>query len=296
MNAIINFQKLSAKSIQASNRIARFLAERYGFFVVDNKSACSPRRYDTIIIVNGCGLYCDFLPELVNLCKANSRFIWVGNDYAIKIPSQIQFITEREFYLVSAYDNFQKVKHYFSLDWNRLSFVPNKVALEKRFTGLAYYGAYRLDREPDFKKYLGTNKYTCYISTSRLAESKFKVINPKAVFFSMPNNLLSTFGQFSDTVYIEDRKSHDLYCSPANRFYEYLSAGVMTHFDASCEGTFQKAGIDISDYIVTGPDDIVKRMGDVKLFQKQRRELYLKKNYFDELISDTDAVFKAILK
>jgi hypothetical protein len=54
-------------------------------------------------------------------------------------------------------------------------------------------------------------------------------------------------------LYIEDAHSHKVYTSPANRFYEMLSAGVPMLFDRSTLGTFQQAGYDTAQFLPYAP-------------------------------------------
>jgi hypothetical protein len=90
---------------------------------------------------------------------------------------------------------------------------------------------------------------------------------------------------------MEDRSSHNRFCSPANRFYEYISSGSLVLFDSHCKKTFDQAGVDIEPYIVNSPADVKEKMLNNALRKKQRLEMYEQTNYKANL----DAEFAVLL-
>lgn len=291
--ALVNFMPIRRASTISCNNIARYLADKFGFTVIDNKEACKPKKYAALVIVNGASLYCDFREELKALCEKNDRIIYVGNDYKIEIPSQISFIKKMPgFTLVANHDNFANYKNYKYVNFNQLTFEPNKELVGKRYSGIAYYGAYREGRELYFKKYFSANSgKDVFISSSIGGRKKFTRINPKINFFEM-KNVIRDFSLFESTIYIEDKRTHKLYNSPANRFYECLSAGVLIYFDKSCLNTFNRAGIDISEFVIDSPVEIIY---DEKTLHKQRELLYKTVNYRAELDREIEECFDGLL-
>lgn len=270
--AVVNFMKCdNQSSIIASNRIARYLAMKSGAVLVDRKEACYPQPYDVIFIVNGAFLFCDFREELKKLLQANKRFVWVGNDYAIEIPSQIRFIKDLDFTVWAAYENFKNYKQYIYTDWNKLTYHGRGDLNRWKHLGVSYFGAFREDRLSDFKKYFGAEvPYPVYVSTSMKGKDKFFELNHKIKFFDA-GDVIRSMGAYQSTVYIEDESTHKIYCSPANRFYECLSAGVLQFFDSSTKGTFKRADIEIAPWIVDGPEQLRAALENSDLRERQTR-------------------------
>jgi hypothetical protein len=274
--AIVNFTKIVPNSIIASNQMAVHLAQTLpDCEVIDRKTACNPnKKYDCVILINGAFGFCDFRDEVVQLCQNNDKFIWAGNDYAIKIPSQIKNHLHDLTYWC-AYD-MQGASNYRYVNWNSITYRPLGYYPPKMYGGLMYFGAYRQGREKYFAEYLGQQvQYEAYISgSSKRVAQKFLKLNPKAkIFEARPPELAQTLSPFSTTIYIEDVKMHQLYCSPSNRFYEALSAGVFILFDHNCLNTFKRAEIEIGDYLVNGHQEVGSKLKHwSELQQRQKKE------------------------
>lgn len=253
--AVVNLMKYSDGSIIASNRIAKYLSYYLKCPLIDSREACSEHSYDHLFIVNGPMLYCNFRPELMALCNRAKNLIWVENEYTIAIP---RFIKVREPAILSNCENYRGTDLYGYVNWNRLTFVKSITAQAVRYEGLCYYGAYREDRELYFKKYLGSDAYKVHISpSSKPALNKYALISPTARYFAAPD-LLAVLGQYQASLYIEDRSTHQRYNSPANRFYEALSAHTLQIFDASVLNTFDRAGINVRPWTVDSPAQVAE--------------------------------------
>jgi hypothetical protein len=269
--AVLNFSEVVPNSIVASNRIATYIADKLKCDLIDRKSAIRSLNYDRIWIVNGVPVFCGFIEEAKYLIQKCPQLVWVGNDYAIPVWSPVR---KKDYIIVSAYEKSPRSKinkPFLMVNWNQLTYTP--VANDPwRISGLSYYGAYREDREFYFQKYFATDKYPVWVNPSKDAEP-FRAINPHIKTWSC-SNLISSLGSFQSTLYIEDQRSHDLYCSPANRFYEALSAGTLVLFDKSCINTFRRAGIPIARYLVDGPDSYAEKLArHDELRELQRQEL-----------------------
>ena len=288
---IINFTKITDGSILASNRIAKFIynalnQNKKKAYIIDDKYKAEEQRvYDALIIINGNFGFCNFRKEVISLCENNNKiYVWVGNDYAIKIPTQLGFIKKELFYW-NAYDIKNDIKKidncYKYVNWNFITYNPKFKTPEKKFGGLMYYGAYRKNREKYFKKYFKDIKnYQLYISaSSHNAKKEFSKLDEKINFFECKGSgFFNRIGLFENALYVEDEHTHNRYCSPANRFYEYMTAGCFIIFDYNCKKTFDIYGLDISEYQVSNQKEIVSLI-------QHRAELYPKqKKYFKQFL------------
>lgn len=251
----------------ASARIAGFLARLFQVpYAWDRPSLIAAtgagQEYEAVIIVNGVMAFSDCRQELYDLCTSVGQVIWVQNDYALDIPTEI-----RPYVVViwsSMSENQTKVHplEYQYINWNQLTYDPSIRAARrsiKTVPGLCYYGAYREDRVKYFDRYFDTNAYQVLLCVASVQKQQvFQARYPHARLMDMKHT--GQLVAFEHGLYIEDEFSHNHYCSPANRFYEMLSAGVCQWFDHSCIHTFETVGLDIVDYVVEGPADLAKRM------------------------------------
>jgi len=281
--AVLNFTKVAgSKSMQASNNLAWWLVGNMDAVLIDGKDACLPSRYDWVFLVNGPFLFCDFRDEVVALCKANTNFIWIGNDYAITIPTPLKFITERNLHYWCAYEDAGSNHHL--INWNALKYDGKKSEqVPVKYDGLAYYGAYRIGRETYFREYFSSKDYPVYVSTSKKSFQKFLRLNRSLRTTPPIQSISRQMGQFQAVIYIEDLQTHRQYCHPANRFYECLSAGVPQLFDKATEGTFKRAGIGVGPY-VGNSGEVHEILNDPALMRGIREEQdRLHRDYVGEL-------------
>lgn len=176
-----------------------------------------------------------------------------------------------------------------ALSWNPMSLTSPSI------NGLIYYGSFRKGREDYFEKYLGleaTEIYPVSVSSSRVALKKFIDLNFMIDGYPKPKDLLSFLQKFEFSVYIADDFSNDNYNSPANRFYECASAGLALFFDESSRRTFDIAGINIDDYVVSSPSQIKDRMNSG--IQKEQRSMWAY-NYKEDTIKDFQKAVEALL-
>lgn len=229
--------------------------------------------YDGRIVINLGNHQYGGSATLARLTHALSRCAFVVgiiDDYTAPLTTQIRKgVKGKDNVLITTVRDIQKdrghltsmqwAKRFLYANWNAASYQPIPIA-QPTERGLLYYGMYREGRAQDFGIYLGTNLFPVHISASRNAHKKFDWVaplaNPLPRFTNMPRDLQ----QFEMALYLEDKKSHTSYTSPANRFYECLSAGIYQVFDIDCVETFNVAGISVTDYVVQVPDDIKYHM------------------------------------
>lgn len=286
--AVLNFMKCSDGSIVASNNIAKFLAAHFGCALIDSKESCSQEEYDELFVVNGPLAFCSFREEAQAVCALAKKIIWVGNDYMIKMPP---FIKKSDPYVFAAYEDKSDNPKHSIVNWNQLTYFDDFKSGPPEYFGLAYYGAYRSGREKYFKKYLNSDEYQVFVSASARAKPQFASLGKNIKFWN-GSNLIPALSRFSHTIYIEDEKSHSLYCSPANRFYECLSSGVAILFDESTIGTFERAGIDVKPWVVRSQNDVKNAIKSGLNIAKEQS--VLRKNYRKNLTVELQEALKRI--
>lgn len=289
--AVLNYMKISDNTKVASNRIALYIAQKTGAILIDTKKSVIKDTYDRIFLINGPSLFCDYREEMKELVYKCKQVIWVGNDYALAIP---RFVKDHpEFVMFAAYENFKDWKNHHLVNWNCLTFEPDREAMKVAYPGLCYYGAFRDDRKLYFEKYLSSDLYDKYISSSKADLSKFSHITRNFKSWD-GSHLLAKLGLFESCIYIEDETTHDIYCSPANRYYEALSTHTLQLFDVSVLKTFKKAELDISDFLVASPSDYAAKLKSHKSLLKEQIKKLRSVDYFAQMESEFDKALKAI--
>lgn len=279
---IFSFVKVAPGSIVASTRIASFVAETLGADVVSDESIADT--HDVLVIIGGAYAFAgnDVLTALGTAIVNSRRVIWVQNDYTV-IPPKDESGAESPFRkafrtrhaaAMSPVDYWTTVEtmsrpgiarsgHRIGpgsayVNWNVLttdvqSFTPIK---ERSNTDwLVYYGSFRKDRERYFDRYFAAPHVDSLFScpTSKARERYTNVLVHHETRLGELGPYLTNFGL---GLYLEDRKSHDEYHSPANRFYEMLSSGLPMVFQPEARRTFDKAGYDISDFIAWNAEEL----------------------------------------
>jgi hypothetical protein len=209
----------------------------------------------TLIIVNGPMAFCDFLEPLAELVRRAEKVIWVQQDYTIMPPSASSK-AESPFRKVFADRNLRpifwttvtnnrKTTEDRYINWNQLTYNQQTMPELSDEPVLLYYGAYRQKREGDFKKFFAhpLRTYPVRISTTALRGKKFTALDPKnEIEIIPPFTGLDAMPACRAGLYIEDSVSHKEFHSPANRFYEMLSAGIPILFDRNTLPTLAGAG------------------------------------------------------
>lgn len=270
MDCVLHLIKCPETSTVASTRIARWLSKLLDIPLVDRENMVNS--YRNVLFVNSGSAFCDFLSEVAEIIEQCKRMVWIQNDYTIYPPTQVRKVmNQRDDLIVERWSTIPKLPNHYAklkiwtrlplqateyINWNKLTY---KLLKRKQPTeeGLFYYGAYRQDREELFKTYFGLpTLYDIIISASKKAEKKFEDLNLIIDFIGPMKNLVEDMQQFQATIYLEDFKSNSIYCSPANRFYECLSAGVPILFDKSCVNTMACDGFNVIPYIVNCQSDV----------------------------------------
>ena len=263
MNIVINPTKCTATSITASNKIAVWIAKLTKARLVDTKQAASDALGYTIeraFVVNGMFGFCDFRDEIAALCQKAKEVVWVGNDYAIKMPTHLNAIkNDSKFRRIAQYSNYDSVARHDYVDFNKLLHW-NGTKRTHKYDGLFYYGAYRKDRDKSFKQWLKDDGVPVHVSTSQKNFPEFKALNKSMNLYKADGDIRRVLHLFQSSIYIEDEFTHKNLMSPANRFYEVTGAKVLLFYDASTRRTLEHAGYWDADFAVNNLGEVKEKL------------------------------------
>lgn len=319
MNIVAHLTECKPNSTVASARVARFIVETLNaldsvelFTLVDTRKEATLMidgdvSVDTLFIVNGPMAFCDFLEELAVLVRRAKNVIFVQQDYTIMPPSRNSkaespfrkvfadldlrpaFWTTVESNIVEPADCY--------INWNQLTYDPQPFPLDSSARILMYYGAYREKREQMFKKYFQGAPYKVVVSTTTLRGKKFKALDDK-ITIAPPFTGLHDMPLCSASLYIEDQMSSKNFHSPANRFYELLSAGIPIFFERTTLPMLARAGIVPKDgWVVSNKEQLYHQLlhNDLDAVRRQQRQLW-DKDYVGELRSRLLALWREHLQ
>lgn len=312
-DCIIHNSKCIEGSVVASARIAFFLQDLWGIPLIDTLTKAKEyedTEFETLYYVNSPSAFCkpEFLHWVASKAMTCKKIIWIQNEITVYPPTQVRKILYTDHPLkfetwsnipelpphrvnIASWARFpMKCTQY--VNWNKLTYCPvenPKPVLHPNM--LLYYGAFREGRLDMFEKYLNTNPYyNVAVSAAPRAMEKFLDINPIAEDFGPFANLIAEIQQFPMAIYIEDELTNRFYNSPANRFYECLSAGVAQIFDASCVQNFNIAGYNISDYVVNDPSEVPDKLADYQSIASQQCADW-RRDYKTELIEQVKELY-----
>lgn len=279
-SAVFTFVKPSKNSVIASVRIAQFISNWLHIPLIADEHI-KDERWDVLFLVNGAFSFCSHRDDVAVAVRRAKRMIWVQNDYAIYPPiaDGIAESTFRKAFRIRRDKGLPDMDHWttvkvnahrteFSryMNWNMLTALKWPFSLNRGASNdLFYYGAFRTSRAKTFDRYFQPTKMDVSLSSS---SKKFVERYPHASVVSAIAR-----GEFYDELnrhglglYIEDPRSHREFHSPANRFYEMLSAGLPIVFEPDAVTMLGKAGYDISDFIV-------ERQRDARQALRHRRDI-----------------------
>jgi hypothetical protein len=184
------------------------------------------------------------------------------------------------------------------VNWNMLTFDPayDAVKLRERYQEsidtLLYYGSYRSDsaevervrtrggvkyktgelvtrvgkngRDEAFRRYFSEPAVETWISSP---SDKFKAAFPRCNHVPpFLENFYANIGKHGLGLYVEDVRSHEEFHSPANRFYEMLSAGLPMVFQPEAVPMLKRAGFAVEAYVA-------RTAGDIPYFMQHRKDM-----------------------
>lgn len=290
MNIVVHMTPCKPNSTIASARVARFICDTLGFDLVDTAGKAEDAvmlnsSIDHLFIVNGPMAFCDFLPALADLVRRAKKVIFVQQDYTIMPPSATSKaespfrrvfaeLNLRPIFWTTVEKNVQRPMDRY-INWNQLTYNPQTFKSIPSHRGLLYYGAYREKREVMFRKYFKNAPYEVQISTTALRGKKFKALDEKIIIIP-PFEGIEFMPNACASIYIEDALSSREFHSPANRFYELLSAGIPIFFEASSLNMLGKASIvPDPDWVVKCPQELYRKMNTLDLDVMRRKQCEL---------------------
>lgn len=295
---IFSFVKNHASTMIASVRIARFVSERLGVPITVDDSVADGS-LDALVIVNGAYAFCDVLEPLGQAIFAADKVVWIQNDYTIIPPKPTSDATSP--FRKAFVDRRQRGKQdtiFWStchdwaalpggryVNWNCLTFDQSRTdeqikASRKRATAdLFYYGSWRAasgksSRERYFDRYFKSPAVETVVSTPAKQFARYDKIT---VTDKITENFSATLSSHGMGLYIEDRLSHENFHSPANRFYEMLSAGLPILFQPECGAMMRRAGYDPTPYQPTNSIGIQRMMENREQVMLDQRAAWITK-------------------
>jgi hypothetical protein len=276
---IFSFIPCVESSMVASTKVARFINDQLQIPLVWDETIGEHDNLDVLIIINGAYSFCNHLEPLSHAILGARRIVWVQQDYTIvppinngqaTSPFRKAFVSRKEqgkshleFWTTCLNESkLTKLSSY--INWNCLSMTAAPVNNVNRSNELVYYGSYRKDRKKHFDQYFKFPKVPTVISCPN---SKFKNEYPDKLithYSKINTDLILWLTQFGAGLFLEDRKSHNEFHSPPNRFYEMLSAKLPMMIDSSCCSTLWKAGYKELDAFTVESQLELQRKMDVR--------------------------------
>lgn len=291
MNAVVfSFNPPTPDGSLANARTAQWLSDKLDLPLICGPEIAEQTNLDVLFMVAGVFMYCRVLPEVARAVEGAKHVVWVQNDYTIQPPladgnaespfrkafrirrsegkSDTHFWTTMERASrrtpLSAY-----------LNWNSMAYDPvddaafnhnRKNAVQDVF----YYGADRTGRQSYFDRYFWNPWVPTTISSFSKSMSRYGERCDVIPAFKR-TEFFERLGQYSMGLYLEDKKSHAEFTSPATRFYEMLSVGMAMVFQPEAAPMLLKAGYDVTGYIAATPGalpDLLERAGDIAKAQR----------------------------
>lgn len=295
---IIYYPANANSGVVAGARIARWLervipgAKMYDGKTVEQAADLMEEQPHNLFIINVPKPMVAKVEQAERVVRAADTLIWVQNDYAIQTPTPhtngasifTRAFTDRVKrkgghkmqVWSSCADRVERLLTMpaYYVNWNALAMQYQEPPVVKRKPYAIYWGAYRPQRLKSFVKYFGTPEdrdsdgaevervlNTFYVSCTKSGSDKFlENTGLHHQCFTSTINVPGDLYQWACTVYIEDEMSHRRFHSPANRFYEALSAGLPILVDTTAVGTLEKAGFTVPPAMRSSNHEDVARL------------------------------------
>lgn len=274
--AVFSFNPPTPDGSLANARTAQWLSDKLNQPLICGPEIADAKDLDVLFMVAGVFMYCRVLPEVALAVEGARHVVWVQNDYTIQ-PPLADGSAESPFR--KAFRNRRATgkpdTHFWStmekaskrtplsayLNWNAMAydgllsdeqFAINREAM---LPEVFYYGADRAGRLPYFDRYFKNPWVPMTISSFSKSMHRYDERCDVIPAFKR-TEFFEKLAGYSMGLYLEDRKSHAEFTSPATRFYEMLSVGMAMIFQPEAAPMLLKAGYDVAPYIARGPGDV----------------------------------------
>jgi len=190
----------------------------------------------------------------------DAKLFHITNEYNLGEPRALWMAVKagRRYEVIANHSpDISKIVQKYVDNWhftNLNALIFNPILPNKQKKGCVYYGSFRKDREPSFRKYLKGN---VIVSTHQKNREKFQNIGVSGPFVDRINWSKDGLMDYKTSLYIEDDITHENYNCLANRFYECLNYNVLPLFDAACKNTIALSGYDVADYFIVDDESSV---------------------------------------
>jgi hypothetical protein len=298
---VFSFNPPTPDGSLANARTATFIADTLDVPLICDKNIADVEA-DVLILVAGVFMYCRCLPEVGAAVEKAKRVVWAQNDYTIK-PPLAEGIAESPFRKafrnrraaglpdVDFWTTMKKAseKTPFSawVNWNQMAYETPisdeafELNREHAIESFIYYGADRLGRRDYFDWYFNGQKAPLTISSFSKSMSRYEADADIIPAFKR-TEFFDRLGQYSAGLYLEDKRSHAEFTSPATRFYEMLRVGVAMFFQPQAVPMLAKAGFDVAPFVAT-PGQLPDALGRATEVARLQRALWGGKPYLRNL-------------
>lgn len=295
--AVLHVNTSARESNSPTMRIARYCAERLDVPLIHNVETAHRhhrKRFEFLFVKFGMLKFSQHRDHALEIYERAGQVVNLENDYTF-VPDRRFLRMHKPYSLWTTVPGNALVHGGSYVNWNVLTWFPwGRVftAPTHEHLGVLYYGAYRADREKMFEHYFRDAKYPITFSSFK-GNKKFAALAPSACTrgaFRSPEEIR----QYQSTLYLEDATSTRLYCSPANRFYECVQLGVPQMFDINCKFTFDRAGFDITQYMVANQKDVTVKLQHTRSMQRAQAEAWGKLDFVGQLNEQIGAAVRAL--
>lgn len=311
--AIFTFAKPNLESTVATTRLARFFVEETGAPLFWDEQIAELRPApDVLFIINGAYAFCNCLEAIGAAVARARRIVWIQQDYSIIPPSatsnaespfRAAFRTrtgEPLHYWTTVRKNATATALSRYINWNALAYLPlpaNYAALRQHAAkDLFYYGAYRAGRVRYFDRYFVSCPVPVTISST---SARFAPYNGHDNVHVQAGIARTTFAEVLAShglgLYIEDKRSHSEFHSPASRFYEMLGAGLPMVFQPEAVEMLSQSGVDARPYVLHTAQDLQRYLRNREDIGREQRATW-EADYIGTLRRTVRRQYKELLR
>lgn len=300
--AVFSFNPPTPDGSLANARTAQFVADTLELPLVCGPEIAEKTNLDVLFLVAGVFMYCRVLPQVAEAIKGAKRVVWIQNDYTIQPPKDDGNAESPFRYAfrqrrmdgkppVDFWTTMQKAADKTELsaymNWNCMAYEgitdeQFKASWKNKFPAVFYYGADRAGRQIYFDRFFKRQAAPLVISS--FSKSMGRYSDDADVIPAFPRRqFFEKLGEYQMGLYLEDKKSHAEFTSPATRFYEMLSVGMAMVFQPEAVPMLGRAGFNVAPYVAT-PGTLADLLQRAPSIAKEQRAQWQSKVGIDTLI------------